>query len=129
WSPPAATTVDGYQIDIFQNDLRVPGNSGIVVSKNFAPTVTSYTVQASDFTVPNFQFKQNTDYTLAIIALQKRDVSNQSLSNQNVKASSFAYSSFRSLPKSAPPVNLPVVTLVGNQVVFGFNLVVQPAIT
>jgi hypothetical protein len=72
---------------------------------------------------------QNTDYTLAIIALQTRDGSTTNLANSNVNASSFAYSSFRTLPNGSPPVNLPVVTLVGNQVIFGFNLIVQPGVT
>ena len=132
WSPPANTTVDGYRIDIFQNNLvsKVPPvNSGLVVAKNLQPTVSSYTVQAADFTVPGFQFMPNTDYTLAIVSLQKRDQSNPSLNNQNLQAVSFAYSSFQSLPGGSPPVNLPVVTLVGNQVVFGFNLAVQPGVT
>lgn len=132
WSPPAATTVNGYRIDIFQNDLISnvpPVNSGQVVAKNLLPTVTSYTVQASDFTVPGFSFKPNVDYTIAIIALQTRDGMSINLNNANVNASSFAYSSFRTLPAGAPPVNLPMVTLVGNQVIFGFSLTVAPGIT
>src|SRR5262249_51245353 len=100
WSPPPNTTVDGYRIDIFQNNLVSnvpPVNSGLVVATNLQPSVRSYTVQASDFTVPGFQFMPNTDYTLVIVALQKRDQSILSLNNQNLQAVSFAYSSFRSL--------------------------------
>jgi PEP-CTERM motif-containing protein len=39
------------------------------------------------------------------------------------------FSTFQTLSAGAPPVNLPVVTLVGNQVIFGFSLTVQPGIT
>jgi PEP-CTERM motif len=129
WSPPAATTVDGYRIDIFQNSAAIPPNSGEVVSTNLPPTVTSYTVQPSDFTVPGFEFTQNTNYTIAIVALQKRDESNPSLNNQNVKSVSFAYSSFQTLPAGSPPVNLPTVTTGPAGVIYGFSLTVAPGIT
>ncbi len=59
WSPPAGVSVDGYRIDIWQNGLRStapPVNTGQVVAANLPPSVTSYTVQASDFTVPGFGF-------------------------------------------------------------------------
>jgi hypothetical protein len=132
WSPPAGVSVDGYRIDIFQNGLRStapPVSTGQVVAANLPPSVTSYTVQASDFTVPGFGFTANTAYTLAIIALVTRDGSTTNLNNSNVSASSFAYSSFQTLPNGAPPVNLPAVILVGNQVVYGFSLSVVPGIT
>src|ERR1700736_3874278 len=35
----------------------------------------------------------------------------------------------QTLPTGTPPVNLPTTTLVGNQVIFGFDLTVQPGIT
>jgi hypothetical protein len=123
WSPPLNTTIEGYRIEIYQQ------NSGLVVSKTFGPTVRSYTVQASDFTVPGFQFMQNTNYTIAIVALQTRDGSTTNLSLSNINAESYSYSTFRTLPKGAPAVNLPNVTLVGSQVIYGFNLTVQPGIT
>jgi hypothetical protein len=119
WSPPAGTNVDGYRIDIFQNNLVSnvpPVNSGQVVAANLPPTTTSYTVQASDFTVPGFGFMSNTNYSIAIIALQKRDESITSLNNQNVRAVSFAYSSFQTLPTGSPPVNLPTVSTGPNGV-------------
>ena len=65
WSAPVGAPVNGYRIDIFQNSLRStvpPLNTGNVASANLPPTVTSYTVQASDFTVPGFGFMPDTDY-------------------------------------------------------------------
>ena len=121
------TTINGYRFDIFQNDLvsNVPPlNSGTVVAITLPPTVTSYTISPSDFTVPGFAFNPNKDYTLAIVALQTRDGSTINLSQNNVNAVSLAYSSFRTLPPSAPPINLPMATLIGNQVIFGFNFAV-----
>lgn len=105
-----------------------PTNSGLVVSTNLGPTVTSYTVQASDFTVPGYQFLSNTTYTISISALQTRNRSTTDLTLHNVNAFSSAYSNFRTLPAGTPPVNLPVITLIGPQVIFGFNLTVQPGI-
>ncbi len=118
WSAPVGAPVNGYRIDIFQNSLRStvpPLNTGNVASANLPPTVTSYTVQTSDFTVPGFGFMPDTDYTIAIIALQTRDGSSTNLTNANVNASSWAYSSFRTLPTGTLPVILPVVHLVGTQ--------------
>jgi PEP-CTERM motif len=133
WSPPPNnTTVNGYKIDIYQNNLvsNVPPlNSGVVVSKDLPATATSYTVNPADFTVHGFGFMANTDYTLAIVARQTRDNMPATPAQNDVNAVSFAYSSFRTLPNGTPPVNLPTVTLVGNQVVFGFSLAVQPGIT
>jgi hypothetical protein len=132
WSAPAGVSVNGYRIDIYQNNLVsnvAPLNNGLVASKTLPSTVTSHTVASSDFTVPGFGFMLNTNYTLAIVALQTRNGSTTNLTQNNVNAVSFAYSSFRTLPVGTPPVNLPTVTIVGNQVIYGFALTVQPGIT
>jgi hypothetical protein len=131
WSQPAGVPVDGYRIQIYQNNLTLPGDNqaGEVVITTLPPTVTSYTVQASDFVVPGHQLLNNTTYTIGIEALQTRDGSTTDLSQVNISAISQAYSTFQTLPQGTPPVNLPTVTLVGNQIIYGFNLAVQPGIT
>jgi hypothetical protein len=68
-----------------------------------------------------------TDCTIAIITLQTRNGSTTNLGNANVNASSFAYSSFQSLPTGAPPVNLPTA-VTGTGVIYGFSLTVSPGI-
>jgi hypothetical protein len=131
WSPPAGIALDGYRIQIYQNNLTTPmdNQAGEVVFKNLPPTTTSYTVQPSDFTVPGHQLLPNTTYTIGISAVTTRNGSTVNLSNPNLSASSIVYSSFQTLPGGTPPVNLPVVTLVGNQIILGFSLAVQPGIT
>jgi len=130
WSPPAGIAPDGYRIQIYQNNLTTPmdNQAGEVVFKTLPPTMTSYTVQPSDFTVPGHQLLPNTTYTIGISAVTTRNGSTINLSNPNLSASSIVYSSFQTL-SGGPPVNLPVVTLVGNQVTLGFSLAVQPGIT
>jgi hypothetical protein len=131
WMPPVGTTVDGYRIDIYQNNQITHTDSGIVLSKGFGPTTTSYTVNASDFTVPGFQLTNNITYTIDIDALQTRDGSTTNLSGRNVSATSAVYSSFQVFPGlgGLPPIQLPVTTLMGNQVILGFSFTVAPGIT
>jgi hypothetical protein len=129
WTPPAGTAVNGYRINIYQNNLRTSSYNGNILSVNLGPTVTSYTVQASDFTVPGTSLQNNTAYTISISLIQTKNGSTTNLNNHNVSAISYVYSTFQTLPAGTPPVNLPTVTLVGNQVIYGFNLTVQPGIT
>jgi hypothetical protein len=132
WSPPpGGVAVDGYRIQIYQNNLTLPGDNqaGEVVITTLPPTVTSYTVQASDFVVPGHRLLNNTTCTIGIEALQTRNGSTTNLSQPNISAISLVYSTFQTLPQGTPPVNLPTVTLVGNQIIYGFNLAVQPGIT
>jgi hypothetical protein len=90
--------------------------------------VTSYTVQPSDFTY-GVALENKTTYTIEIISvLQTRNGSTTNLSNNNVSALSRVYSSFQTLPTGTPPVNLPTVTRVGNQVLYTFDMTVQPGI-
>ena len=134
WSPPLGVSVDGYRINIFQNDLETFNSSGALVntgqvtSANVGPNVTSYTVSPSDFTY-GVALQSGTLYTIQITVLQTRDGSTTNLSNNNVSALSRVYSSFESLPAGTPPVNLPTVVRVGNQVLYTFNLTVAGGVT
>jgi hypothetical protein len=134
WTPPPGTTVDGYRINIYQNDLETFNSSGGIVntgqvtSANVSPTVTSYTIQPSDFTY-GVALKSNTTYTIEISVLQTRNGSTTNFTNNNVSALSRVYSSFQTLPTGTPPVNLPTVTRVGNQILYTFNMIVQPGVT
>jgi hypothetical protein len=94
WSPPVGVTVDGYGINIFQNDLVSnvpPFNNGVVFSTTLAPNIASYTVTSSS----NFAFMPNTDYTFSIVALQTRDGSTSNLTLNNINDRSDAYFLFR----------------------------------
>lgn len=127
WSPPAGVgptgaTVDGYRIDIYQNGLSSNPNSDLIISTNLGPSMTTYTVSGTSLL-------SNTPYTLGIVAIQTRDGSTTNLGNSNDSAVSFAYSSFQTLPTGAPPTVLPVTTVTGSEVVYGFSLSVQPGIT
>ncbi|HEV2097851.1 MAG TPA: PEP-CTERM sorting domain-containing protein [Stellaceae bacterium] len=127
WTPPASTgpsgvPVNGYRIDIYQNGLSSNPNSDLIFATNLGPSATSYTLSA-------MSLLSNTAYTLGIVAIQTRNGSNTNLGNANDRAVSFAYSSFQTLPIGAPPVVLPVTTVSGAGVVFGFNLTVAPGIT
>ena len=123
WTPPAGVPVNGYRVDIFENNLANPPNSsGLILAVNLPSTTTLYTVNSINLT-------PNMNYTLGIIALQTRDNSNN-LSANNVNAVSFAYSSFQPLPPGAPSVNLPMITVTPpNGVVYSFNFAVNQSIT
>ena len=128
WSPPTGVTVAGYRINIIQNSL--PGN-GTVVTKTFPPTMTSYTVQSSDFTVPGYSFNPDTQYTIGILALVTRDGSTTNLGNENVSASSEAFYSFE-VQTSPPsqPIYLPITSINAmGDVQYGFNITVVPNVT
>jgi PEP-CTERM motif len=134
WTPPPGTTVDGYRVNIYQNNLETfnalgqPVNSGQVTSKNLGPGVTSYTVQPSDF-ISGVALANNTQYTIEISALQTRDGSTTVLNNGNVSALSRVYSNFQVLPAGSGPVILPTTTVSNGQVTYGFNVPVLPGVT
>jgi hypothetical protein len=137
WTPPAGVTVDGYRVNIYQNDRETFSptgkiiDTGQVTSKSFGPSQTSYTVTSADFT-HGVALSPNTTYTIEISILQTRDGSTNPTrlsTNSDISSISRVYSSFQVLPNGSPPVNLPTVTLVGNQVTYGFNLSVAPGIT
>lgn len=134
WTPPPGTTVDGYRINIYQNNLETFNSNhqvidfGQVTSKNVGPSVTSYTVTSADF-VHGVALAPNTQYTIEISALQTRDGSTTVLNNSNVSAMSRVYSNFEILPNANVPVNLPTTTVQDGQVTYGFNLTVAPEVT
>jgi hypothetical protein len=134
WSPPPGVPVEGYRINIYQNDLEVIAangailNSGQVTSRNLAPNVSSYTVTAADFS-HGVALAPNTQYTIEISVLQTRDGSTTNLTNNNVSALSRVYSNFEILPAGSPPVNLPTTTVNNGQVTYGFHLTVAPGVT
>ncbi len=99
-----------------------PINSGTVVTRNLQPNVTTYTVRASDFTVPGFQFSLGTPYSIEISVLQTTDGSSTNLSNSNVYAISRVYADFTPLDIGGPVVNLPVVKINGS---FQYNMTVH----
>jgi hypothetical protein len=129
WTPPSGTTIDGYRIEIYQNDLVGPHNTGDVTFAQVSPSATSYTVKQSDFTglYNGNMLLPGTNYTIGIATLEGPNIS--AGNNHDVSAISWAYSSFQTLPTGTVPVSLPSVTRVGNQVVNIFNVAVQPGIT
>jgi hypothetical protein len=127
WSAPPGVVADGYRVQIFQNNLVGPGNNGAVAAANL--TQPTFTVQASDFTIPGYSLKPNTEYTIETEILQTKNGSTTDLSNGNLSAASRVFSNFEILPNGAPPVNLPTTTVSGKGVVYGFNLTVEPGLT
>jgi len=134
WTPPPGTTVEGYRINIYQNNLETFDasghvvNTGQVTSRNLAPGVTSYTVDPTDF-IHGVSLSPNTQYTIEISVLQTRDGSTVALNNGNVSAISRVYSNFQITPQGTGPVILPTTTVSNGQVTYGFNVQVQPGIT
>jgi Fibronectin type III domain/PEP-CTERM motif len=134
WTPPPGTTVDGYRINIYQNNLETFDaqgkvvDSGQVTSTNVGPSVTSHTVTAADFT-HGTSLSPGTQYTIEISALQTRDGSTTVLTNNNVDALSRVYSNFEVSTSPTPPVNLPTTTVKNGQVLYGFNMTVAPNLT
>jgi hypothetical protein len=120
WSPPPGLVADGYRIVIYQNDIVGPGNNGQVVAKNL--TQPTYTVSASDFTVPGYQLIPGKTYTIELEILQTRDGSKTNLGNPNLSAASRVFTSFQIQTGPVHPlINLPTFTSVGNQVIYGFH--------
>jgi hypothetical protein len=126
WSPPPATTVNGYRINIYDDAIRVGNNSGQVASINVAPTVTSHTVTAADFTVPGYGLTLGKNYTIEIGLIQTRDGTSTNLGNENLASISRSYANFSPTLGGGPPVNLPVVLSNGS---FQFNVAVVPGVT
>ncbi len=126
WSAPPATTVNGYRINIYDKSLQVGNNNGQVVGINVAPTVTAYTVKASDFTVLGNGLTNGKNYTIEIGLIQTRDGTSTNLQNDNLASISRSYADFTPTLGGGPPVNLPVVLSNGS---FKFNVAVVPGVT
>ncbi len=127
WTPPPGVVVDGYRINIFDKSLINLNpdprlfNGGSVVTINQSPNVTSYTVQASDFTRPGNAFVLGKQYSIEIGLIQTRDHSSINLNNDNVQSIARVYADFTPNAGGGPPVNLPVVLVNG---AYQFNMVV-----
>jgi hypothetical protein len=122
WTPPPATTVNGYRINIFDISLIQPDNNGNVVSLNLPPTQTTYTVNPADFVIPGYAFTAGTQYQMEISLLQTRDGMSTNLGNANVYAMSRVYADFTPQESGGPAVNLPAVRVDG---VYQYNMNVE----
>ena len=90
-------------------------------SHDVLPSVTSHTVQASDFTVPGYAFTQNHNYVLEISLIQTKDGSTNT-SNANLQAIARYYADSTPKAGAGPVVNLPVALDNGS---YKFNMTVQ----
>lgn len=125
WTPPPGVTVNGYRVNIFDKSLRSPTSSGVVVSRDQAPSVTSYTVQSSHFSVPGYAFELGRNYSIEISLIQTKDGTTNT-SNSNLQAIARVYADFTPNDGGGPPVNLPVVLANGS---YQFNMDVVPGVT
>jgi hypothetical protein len=121
WTPPAGTTVNGYRVNIYDKALVSPTNNGQVASRNLTPNISSYTVDAADFTVPGYGFQLNRNYSIEIGLIQTKDKTSNNLTNGNLAAISRVYADFRPNTNGGPAVNLPVTLVDGS---YQFNMVV-----
>ncbi len=126
WAPPPGAVANGYRINIYDKALITNTNSGQVSSTNLAPTVTSHTVTAADFTVPGYAFQLNHNYSIEISLIQTKDGASTNLGNDNLKAIARVYADFTPTPGNGPIVNLPVTLANGS---FQFNIAVVPGQT
>jgi hypothetical protein len=128
WAPPANTAVNGYRINIYDRaEVSSANPFGQILSRNFAPTTTSFTVSdASPGLQPGYNFNTSSRYSIEISLLQTRDGSNTNLGNPNVAALSRVYADFQIVNSGNIQVNLPTATVNGAYV---FNLAVQPNVT
>ena len=94
WTPPPGATVNGYRVNIHDKNLIVPGvNNGQVASRNLAPTITSHTVTAADFTVPGYAFALGSNYSIEISLIQTKDGATNA-NNSNLQAIARTYADF-----------------------------------
>ena len=113
WTPPPDAVVNGYRINIYDKSLISATSNGQVTSTNLLPSVTSYTVQPSDFTTPGFGFQPGHDYSIEIGLLETKDGTSTNLQNSNLAAISRYYADFSPSAAGAFPVNLPVTLASG----------------
>jgi hypothetical protein len=122
WTPPTGATVNGYRVNIYDKALVTATNNGQVSSTNLQPSVTSFTVDARDFTVPGYAFTQGHNYSIEISLIQTKDGSSTNLGNANLQAIARVYADFTPTQAGGPVVNLPVVLSNGS---YQFNMTVQ----
>ena len=127
WAPPTGTTVNGYRVNIFDKSLinfdasKGPINSGLIVSRNIAADVKSYTVDPAHFNIPGYAFALDKNYSIEISLVQSKDGSGN-LSNSNIAAIARAYADFTPHAGGGLVVNLPVVRIDG---VYQFNMAIE----
>ncbi len=126
WTPPPATAVNGYRINIYDKSLVTATSSGQVASRNLLPSTTSFTVTAADFTVPGYAFQTDRNYSIEIGLIQTKNGASTDLSNANLAAISRVYADFRASTTTGPAVNLPVAIDGG---AYKFNIAVKPGET
>ena len=130
WSPPPGVTAQGYLLNIWQ--VTPSGGLGATVVST-RQTQPSYTVQASDFTVPGYGLTPNTQYVLEIETLTTRNGSTTDLNGSNTAAEGRVYVGFDTVPmvngNGSPPVNLPTIVAYNNGVKYDFNMTVAPGET
>ncbi len=124
WTPPPGATVNAYRVNIYEK-LPGGGTSGNIVSVNLAASKTSYTVNPNDFTLPNYQFKLDTNYSIEISLIQTKDGTGNA-NNANLQAIARSYADFTPKAGNSPVVNLPVVLENGS---FKFDITVVPGVT
>ncbi len=73
------------------------------------PSPTTYTVLASDFTVPGNAFTPGKNYSIEISLIPTKDGSSSNLANDNLQAIARVYADFTPNSGGGPPVNLPVL--------------------
>lgn len=128
WTAPPGATVNGYRLNIYDKSLintnpaNGPINTGQVTSVNVTPNITSYTVQASDFTVPGYGFTLGKNYSIQISLFQTRDGLSSNLGNNNLQSIARSYADFTPMAGGGPVVNLPVTLANG---AYQFNMAVQ----
>jgi len=126
WAPPAGAAVNAYRVNIYDKSLVTATSTGQVASRTVAPTITSYTVDGSDFTVPGYAFQLDHDYSIEIGLIATKDGLSTNFGNSNIAAISRVYADFRASNTAGPPVNLPVTLIDGS---YQFNIAVVPGQT
>lgn len=95
WTPPSGAVVDGYRINIYQNNLESPTNNGLIYSFNSGPGTTSFTVptvlSTNGYTTT---LSPGTQYSLQIDILQTKDGSTTNQSNGDLAAISRTWFEF-----------------------------------
>ena len=133
WAPPPNTTVNGYRINIYDQaergrtnaDGQVINATGQIFSRDFGPSVTSFTVaNGAPGLQSGYSFNQTSKYAIEISLLQTRDGSTNT-SNANVYAMSRVYADFQISNTAGPQVNLPLSKLNPSDP-YSFNMAVQP---
>jgi hypothetical protein len=117
WRPPAGRPVEGYRINLFDQDLT--SKSGTFFDVVLTRTITNPHITIPTMLDGGLTLDPAHRYTIQINALENRDGSNN-LSNANVFARSRTYFDFTPASVGGPPFTyLPVIDLSGR---FDYNV-------